>query len=219
MYGHETASEEKAVPKMDHVQSPFGFKKEDFAPFSFPQFPDGFCTLGNENHFPLSRFPSLRNHAEGGERVYSLIKPALLLASRMILQECGLYSIFIKRSTVGSPTIYVPSESELELSEAEVIGCIRSYLPEFEFDPNMDAKSASFEETVLAPDDPHDIVTLDYNLVRFLRSDTSDNYKVAGLFFVAISICDEIAHVLEFRSVRRGCLKRDGKPHATPPGR
>lgn len=37
-------------------------------------------------------------------------------------------------------------------------------------------------------------------------------------FFLAVSLCHELARVLEFRCIREGKFRPDGKPFETPPG-
>lgn len=60
---------------------------------------------------------------------------------------------------------------------------------------------------------------MDYNLIRLLKDPASrDSQKVAALFFLAVSLGHELAHVLEFRCVCKGKLRSDGEPFKTPPG-
>ncbi|KAK2809082.1 hypothetical protein FQN50_004135 [Emmonsiellopsis sp. PD_5] len=199
----------------------FGFYDEDFAPEDYPDYPDSFCTLKVENLFPRAKFPMLRKESPVTDNAYSLIEPALLLASQMIIQRWKCLQIFVQRLP-NDPTEdgWLDSDKELELSRQEVTNMVKSVMPEIEFHRGLEPNSDSFAQTTLRPDMPSDLIVLDYNLVRLLRDRMSrDNQRLAALFILGISLCHHLAHVLEFRYIRKGRLRPDGdEPFETPPG-
>ncbi|KAK2741735.1 hypothetical protein FQN55_008235 [Onygenales sp. PD_40] len=204
-----------------HTQgTAFGFYDEDFTPEDCPDYPDSFCTLKVENLFPRAKFPMLCKESPITDNAYSLIKPALFLASQMITQRWKCLQIFVHRLP-NDPTDddWLDSDKELEISQHEVTSMLKSVMPEIEFSPDIEPNSGSFAQTSLRPDMPSDLIILDYNLIRLLNDKMSrDNQRLAALVILAISLCHQLAHILEFRCIRKGRLRPDGKPFETPPG-
>ncbi|KAE8419816.1 hypothetical protein BDV36DRAFT_128091 [Aspergillus pseudocaelatus] len=200
--------------------SPWGFADEDFVMEDYENYPSSFCNLQNENLFPRSKFPMFRERDTPAARnAYTLIQPALLLMSRIIIQRWESFGIFVRRRHSGLPDIWLDADVELELSRDETIGCIKNAIPDIDFDLDMHPNSSPFAETTLCPKAMSDLITLDYNIIRLLKDLTSThNQKLAGLVFLAVLLGHELAHVLEFRSIRAGQLCSDNEPFETPPG-
>ncbi|KAE8146961.1 hypothetical protein BDV25DRAFT_43161 [Aspergillus avenaceus] len=196
-----------------------GFADEDFAVGNFDDYPSNFCTLKNENLFPISKFPMFRKKDTPATRnAYTLIQPALLLISRIINQHWECFAIFVRRRSTGHPDTW-PVDVELELPKDEIVGCIKSAIPDIDFDPDMQSDSSSFAETILCPKAKSDLIILDYNIIRLLKDSTANHtQKLAGLVFLAVLLGHEIAHLLEFRRIRAGQLRSDSEPFETPPG-
>lgn len=109
---------------------------------------------------------------------------------------------------------------ELELSQDETIESIKKVIPDIDFDPDRYPNCSPFAKATLRPNATSDPVTLDYNLVRILKSlaTQSHNQKLAGLVFLAVSLGHGLAaHVLRFRCLGAQ-LQSDGQPFETPPG-
>ena len=197
----------------------FAFRDEDFILKDYSDYPHDFCSLQIENLFPRARFQMLRKDTPVANNVYTLIEPALLLSSRIIIQCWESLRIFVRRQPHIPAEGWLDSDGELELSKDEVIGEVKNVLPDIDFDPDMKQNSCSFAQTTLRPNAASDSIVIDYNLIRLLRDHGSrDSQRLAALFFLAVLLCHELAHVLEFRCVREGRLRPDGEPFETPPG-
>ncbi|KAJ5085026.1 hypothetical protein N7532_009797 [Penicillium argentinense] len=199
---------------------PQGFADDDFAVENYDNYPSSFCSLENENLFPRSKFPMFRERdTPDSHEAYALLRPALLLTSRIITQCSQTFALFVRRRHPGSPDAWLGADAELELSKEEITLCIQRTIPNIDFDPDMDPDSSSFATTTLFPDRPSDLIIVDYNLIRLLKNSASSNsQKMAGLVFLAVLLAHELAHVLEFRSIRAGRLRSDGQPFETPAG-
>ncbi|KAB8233190.1 uncharacterized protein BDW43DRAFT_311264 [Aspergillus alliaceus] len=182
--------------------------------------PSSFCNLQNENLFPRSKFPIFRERDTPAARnAYTLIQPALLLMSRIIIQRWESFGIFIRRRHSGLPDIWLGADVEIELSKDETIGCIKNAIPDIDFDPGTHLNSSPFAETTLCPKAMSDLITLDYNIIRLLKNSTSTHsQKLAGLVFLAVLLGNGLAHVLEFRSIGAGQLHSVNEPFKTAPG-
>jgi hypothetical protein len=72
----------------------------------------------------------------------------------------------------------------MDLSKEEVVRQIRNFMPDIDFDPELNSASAESAYTTLRPNSPTDTIVLDYNIVRLLRDKNSkDTSKIAALFF------------------------------------
>ena len=72
--------------------------------------------------------------------------------------------------------------------------------------------------TFLHPSQSFDLVVLDANLFRAARDPyTKPVHKTASLFIIAVLICHEIAHILEFCCIRKRGLLPSREPFGTPP--
>ncbi|KAE8352719.1 hypothetical protein BDV28DRAFT_134607 [Aspergillus coremiiformis] len=139
--------------------------------------------------------------------------------SRIIIQCWESFGIFIRRRDSDFPDMWLDAGVELDLSKEEIIECIKNAIPDIDFDPDIHPNSSSFAETVLRPKMMSDLVILDYNIIRLLKDSASTySQKLAGLTFLAVLLGHELAHVLEFRSIRAGQLRSDNEPFETPPG-
>lgn len=204
-----------------HVDDfPFGFSDEDFVIENYDDYPSGFCDLQSENLFPKSKFPMFRGKDTAVVRnAYGSIQPALLLVSRIISQFWEFFAVFVRRQRLGSLNEFFDANVEMALSKDETIGYIKNFIPGIEFNPDMHSNCSVFAETVLYPKAISDRISVDYNIVRLLRSPTSSHsQKLAGLVFLAVSLGHGLAHVLEFRSIQSCQLRSDGEPFNTPPG-
>jgi hypothetical protein len=136
----------------------------------------------------------------------------------VLMTENEALIVDTKRESPGSSDVFLGADAELKLPKDEVIACIKSVLPDIDFDPDMSVNASSFAETRLLPDSKTDLIVLDYNLVRLLKSTSSHSQKLSGLLYLAVLIGHELAHTLEFRSIRKGKLVSGDKPFRTPPG-
>ncbi|PGG95882.1 hypothetical protein GX51_08089, partial [Blastomyces parvus] len=197
----------------------FAFRDEDFILEDYSDYPHEFCSLQIENLFPRARFLMLCKQTPVTDRTYKLIEPALLLASRIIIQHWASLRIFVRRQHHCPTEAWLDTNEELELSKDEVICQVKNVMPDIDFDPEMEMNSCSFAQTTLRPNVTSDLIVLDYNLIRLLKDRAlRDSQKLAGLFFLAVLLCHELAHVLEFRCIHEGKLRPDGEPFETPPG-
>ncbi|KAL4784395.1 hypothetical protein BJX76DRAFT_221182 [Aspergillus varians] len=194
-----------------------GFPEDAFPPQNNTNFK--VCDLRNENLFPINKFLMFRSGSSAAVRAYAMIEPALLLISRVIMQRSSSFSIFVRRRDAGQEDVFLDSDAELEVSNQETIDNIKWHIPDVEFDPDMASNSPSFAQTILHPKSTSDLITLDYDFIRLLKAPTAhDTQRLAALFFLAILLGHEMAHVLEFRCVHAGQLRNDQEPFKTPPG-
>ena len=172
--------------------------------------------LTNENLFPISKV----RFAEKSPGLYDELKPAFLLASRMILYIPQSYAMVIKR--IEREILkgdYVGEDDIVQRDAEDIINIIRSFIPHIDIDPDMSARSEEYAMTYLDPSQEHDLVVLDAKLIKAITDPcTTRCRKTAALFTIALLVCHEIAHILEFRSVQKGVLDPSGKPFESPPG-
>ncbi|KAE8398878.1 hypothetical protein BDV37DRAFT_275735 [Aspergillus pseudonomiae] len=187
--------------------NPCGFAEEDFVMEKYKNYPSSFCDLQNENLFPSSKFPRFcERDTPAARNAYTLIQPALLLISRIIVQHWESFGIFVRHRHPSFPDIWHETDAKLELSKDEILRCIKNAIPDIDFDPAIHPSSSPFAETTLRPNTMSDLITLDYNIIRLLKDSTSTHsHKLA-------------AHVLKFRSSRAGPLCSNNEPFETPPG-
>lgn len=142
--------------------------------------------------------------------------PSLLLASRIILDEPQSFNVFIaRRAHQGA----VEEEDVIPLGPDELINIIRSHIPDLDFDPDMAQRGEEYGMTHLLPNEPRDLMTIDYTLIKsVIDKETGAKRTTAALAYIAILLCHELAHVLEFRSIRNAQFRDDGEAFETPPG-
>ncbi|KNG85121.1 hypothetical protein ANOM_007091 [Aspergillus nomiae NRRL 13137] len=200
--------------------NPCGFAEGDFIMENYENYPSSFCDLQNENLFPSSKFPIFRErNTPAARNAYTLIQPALLLISRIIIQRWESSSIFVQRRHPDLPGVRLDAAEELEVSKDEILRCIKNAIPDIDFGPAIHPISSPFAETTLRPNTMSDLITFDYNIIRLLKDSTSTHsQKLAGLVFLAVLLGHGLAHVLEFRSSRAGQLRSNNEPFETPPG-
>ena len=115
--------------------------------------------------------------------------------------------------------MWLGTDVELNLPKEEIIQSIQRVIPDIDFDPDMDSNSSSFTITSLFPELPLDLIVVDYNILRLLKNSASHHsQKIAGLVFLAVLLSHELAHVLEFRNIRRTKLQSDRQLFQTPAG-
>ena len=115
--------------------------------------------------------------------------------------------------------MWLGTDVELNLPKEEIIQSIQRVIPDIDFDPDMDSNSSSFTITSLFPELPLDLIDVDYNILRLLENSASHHsQKIAGLVFLAVLLSHELAHVLEFRNIRRTKLQSDRQLFQTPAG-
>ncbi len=186
------------------------------ADFGYPKYESSIPTgtdLKNENLFPISKV----RFASKSPSVYSKLEPALLLASRMILEMPQTFSMVIERKQ--SKHDYIEEDDIVPRDSQAIRSIVRSFAPEIDIDPEMSARSVEYAMTYLEPSKPHDLVLLDYNLIRAVRDiGASHRRRTVVLFTTAVLLCHEMAHILEFRSIRKGELAPSGEPYQSPPG-
>ena len=169
--------------------------------------------LKNENLFPATKL----RFAANSPLMYGKLEPALLLASRMLLGMPQTFSMFIERKK--SESGYVEEEDIVPRDSDYIRGVIRSFIPDIDIDPDMSKRSEEYAMTYLQPIGSHDLLLLDYSLVEAIRDPwLADRRKTAALFFMAVLICHEMAHILEFRSIRGGQLGTSGEAYQSAPG-
>lgn len=148
--------------------------------------------------------------------VYAQIMPSLLLASRIILDEPQSFNVFIaRRAHQGT----VEEDDVIPLGPDELINIISSHIPDLDFDPDMAQRGEEYGMTHLRPNEPRDLMTIDYTLIKsVIDKETGAKRTNAALAYIAILLCHELAHVLEFRSIRNSQFRDDGEAFETPPG-
>lgn len=169
------------------------------------------CNLQNENLFPPERVLFSNRKS-----LYAQILPSLLLASRIILDEPQSFNVFIaRRDHQGT----VEEEDVIKLGPDELINIIRCHIPDLDFDLDIAQKGEECGMTHLLPNEPRDLVTIDYTLIKpVIDKETGTKRKTVALAYIAILLCHQLAHVLEFRSIRNAQFKDDGEAFETPPG-
>ncbi|PYI00087.1 hypothetical protein BO71DRAFT_436902 [Aspergillus ellipticus CBS 707.79] len=182
-------------------------------------FPDEFCTLLNENLFQRKQFLTLRGDAKIKNLIYSKIEPALLPASRLIIHRWDSYIVFIRRHQPDDNDVFITEDHREIVTKEEVMAKIQEFVPSIELDPDMYPESSGYAMTVLYPGRAHDLVVLDYNLISvLLSSKTYDSNKIAAMVVLAVLLGHEMAHILEFRGIRKAHLDNNSEPFITPPG-
>lgn len=126
------------------------------------------------------------------------------------------FNVFIaRRAHQGT----VEEEDRIELGPAELINIIRCHIPDLDFDPDIAQRGEECGMTHLLPNEPRDLVTIDYTLIKLvINKETGTKRTTVALAYIAILLCHELAHVLEFRSIRKAQLGDDGEAFETPPG-
>ena len=147
---------------------------------------------------------------------YSAILPSLLLASRIIISEPQTFNLFIARECHEE---FIEQEDIIALEPDILVSKIRNYLPDMDLDPDMSGRGEEYGMTLLRPNEERDLIVVDYALIKaVLDKESGGKRRTIALAYIAILICHEMAHVLEFRFIRNGCFRDDGKAFETPPG-
>ena len=149
------------------------------------------------------------------ERVYSALMPSFLLASRIILSKPQTFNLFVARKCHQG---FVETEDIIHLELETLISRIRECIPNVDMDPDMSARGEEYGMTQLLPNEERDLLLIDYTLIKAVLGGESGKKRTTALAYIAILLCHELAHVLEFRCIRNGSFREDGEPFASPPG-
>lgn len=107
----------------------------------------------------------------------------------------------------------------IPLGPNELINIIRSHILDLDFDPNMAQRGEVYGMTYIRPNEPRDLMTIDYHLIKsVIDMETGGKSTTAALTYITILLCHELAHVLEFRSIQNGQFCDDGEAFEIPPG-
>lgn len=186
-----------------------------FGPDSFKTIVDAslsnLCNLQNENLFPPEHVLFSNRKS-----LYAQILPSLLLASRIILDEPQSFNVSIaRRAHQGT----VEEEDVIELRPDEYINIIRCHIPDLDFDPDIAQRGEECGMTHLRPNEPRNLMTIGYTLIKpVIDKETGTKRTSVALAYIAILLCHELVHVLEFRSIRNAQFKDDSEAFETPPG-
>lgn len=189
---------------------PISFGPESFSTPSDDQV-QNIYNLANENLFPKERVMFSRRN-----RVYSALMPSFLLASRIILSKPQTFNLFVARKCHQG---FVEQEDIIHLDPETLISKIRDYIPNIDLDPDMAARGEEYGMTQLMPSAERDLLLIDYALIKAVLDKGSGKRRTTtALAYIAILLCHELAHVLEFRFIRKGSFREDGEPFESPPG-
>ena len=167
--------------------------------------------LTNENLFDKKK---CRFGKKGG--FYEAIEPALRLASRIILSHPNHYAPFITRS--GSSD-FVREEDVPDAPTDVLLSLIRASIPFIDIDEDMYERRDEWAMTLLDPGQDRDIVLFDFKLLENCKREWVPIFqKYISWVTLALLLCHEMAHILEFRIVRKKCLHASGAAFLTPPG-
>jgi hypothetical protein len=98
----------------------YAFLEEHFPASDFPEFPDLFCGLTNENLFPVEKLIFLQKVEPDSRAAWmKALEPALGLIAPIILEKPEFYALFLKRN--GSQEYYVDDDDEIAISREESI--------------------------------------------------------------------------------------------------
>lgn len=167
--------------------------------------------LTNENLFDKKK---CRFSGKGG--YYEDIKPAIRLASRIILSYPTYYAPFITRSENFD---FVRDEDVPIATKDALLSLIRPVIPFIDMDEGMYEKRGEWAMTSLEPNDDRDVVLLDFKLLRNCKAEWVPIFqKYVSWATLALLLCHEMAHVLQFRIVRKKSLQASEAAFLTPPG-
>ena len=168
--------------------------------------------LGNENFFP----PSKVRFSNRASAKYDSLLPAFVLASRILMALPQTFALFIDRKPPTND--YVDQDDVIPRSSEEIRLIIKSMIPDIDTDPDMSTRSEELAMTYLQPTQSFDLVVLDTQLLRAAKDPyTKPIHKAVSLFFIAVLICREYAHILEFRCIRKKQSAPSREPFRTPP--
>ncbi len=167
--------------------------------------------LTNENLFDKKK---CRFSGKGG--YYEAIEPALRLASRIILSYPTYYAPFITRSENCD---FVRDEDVPIAPTDRLLGLIRPVIPFIDMDEGMYERRDEWAMTSLEPNEDRDVVPLDFKLLRNRKAEWVPIFqKYVSWVTLALMLCHEMAHLLEFRIVRKKSWQAYGAAFLTPPG-
>lgn len=191
-------------------QIPNSFKVSDLFDANYDllkNWPD----LTNENLFDEEK---CRFSEKGGS--YEAIVPALRLASRIILSYPTHYAPFITRSESCD---FVREEDVPITPSNTLLSLIRPVIPVIDMYDGMYEKNAEWAMTSLEPTEDRDLVLLDFKLLQICKLEYLPVFqKYAAWLILALLLCHQMAHILEFRIVRKKSLQISGEAFLTPPG-
>lgn len=113
---------------------------------------------------------------------------------------------------------FIEEEDIIALKPDILVSKIRPYISDIDLDPDMSSRYDEHGIPCLRPNEERDMIVLDYALIKAVLDKESGKRRTTALAYIAILICHEMAHVLEFRFIRKGSRRDDGKAFETPPG-
>lgn len=169
--------------------------------------------IQNENLFPISKV----RFCQKSPRSYNALIPAFLLASKFILEMPQTFTMVIARKATEED--YVTKDDIGPRDSSEIRKVIRSIIPNIDIDPDMFERSEEYAMTYLECSKGLDLLMLDSKLITAVLSPSiSSVTKKLALFTIAFLLCHGLAHILEFRSIRKSKLMASGQPFPSPPG-
>lgn len=110
-------------------------------------------------------------------------------------------------------------EDVIALGSDDLIIFICCHIPDLDVDPDMAQRGEERGMTHLLPNEPRDLMTIDYTLIKsVIDKETGTRRTIIALAYIAFLLCHGLAHVLEFRSIRIAQFRDDGGAFETPPG-
>lgn len=179
------------------------FKVADFPPKEYEDYPSGFCSLDNSNYFPIESFAGLADDDKKSKDVYKVLEPGLLLASRMIKESWQSYAVFVEQPENVKIDEKTDGPRATSLSKEKVLSTIQEFLPTVVFSRDLEGVS----KAKLWLTNERDEIVLNAELLKLLARNSKDiasNRRVAVLAAVALFLCHELAHILEFRCGKKG---------------
>lgn len=78
----------------------------------------------------------------------------------------------------------------IELGPDELINIIRCHIPDLDFDPDIAQRGEECGMTHLLPNEPRDLVTIDYTLIKLvIDKETGTKRTTVALAYIAILLC------------------------------
>lgn len=188
-------------------KTPLYFDESDFECLPESSFQSD---LDNDDLFPFERIRFAQNRF----KFYHVFKPAFMLASQFIFAKPQAFSMFISRKEPSDGLI--TDEDVLFTSSDDIITTIKTVIPYVDIGEGKDEMAVTY----LDGDNGVDVVTIDSKLITLaFHSRTAPDIKFVSFFMIACLLCHQIAHMLEYRIIRRQQLTPSGEQLClTPPG-
>lgn len=152
----------------------------------------------------------------GKDGYYETIKSALQLTSRLILSYSTHYMPFITRSEYYD---FVRDEVVPITPTDTLLSLIRIAILFIDMDEGMYEMREKWTMTALEPNEDKDVILFDFRLLRICKVTWVPIFqKYILCFILALLIYHEMAHILEFRIVRKKSLNLSRVVFLTLPG-